>query len=215
MSKTLALEAKTRERTGSKASAQLRKEGRIPAIVYGHKQEPVAISLNAHDFTEGLHHGRRLMDIKIDGKAQKLLLKDVQYDHLSRDVVHVDLVRIDVTETLRVTVLVELKGTAKGASEGGIIESHTDRIEVECLATKIPDTIIVSVKEMGIGDVIHAGDIVLPEGVALASGADTILATCQMVAAARTTQELEEEEPTAPEVITEKKPAEGEEGAES
>ena len=90
MNETLTLEAKTRERTGSKASAQLRKEGRIPAIVYGHKQEPVAISVNAHDFVVGLHHGHRLMDIKIDGKAQKLLVKDLQYDHLSRDIVHIE-----------------------------------------------------------------------------------------------------------------------------
>ncbi len=215
MNKTLTLEAKTRERTGSKASVRLREEGRIPAIVYGHKQEPVAISLDAHDFAEGLHHGHRLMDIQIGGETRKLLLKDVQYDHLSRDVVHVDLVRVDVTETIRVTVPVELKGITKGAGAGGIVESHTDRIDVECLAMKMPDTITISVKEMDIGDIIHAGDVALPEGVSLASAADTIIATCQMVAAARTTQEMEEEEPTAPEIITEKKLAEGEEGAES
>ncbi len=214
MSKTLALEAKIREHTGSKASARVRKEGRIPAIVYGHGQEPVAISLDAHDFVEGLHHGHRLMDVKIGGKPQKMLVKDLQYDHLGRDVVHADLMRIDVTESINVTVPIEVKGTAKGTSEGGILETHADRVEVECLAAKIPDVIVVSVKEMGVGDIIHAGDIALPEGVSLSSPADTIIVTCHLVAAAKTTEEMEEEEPTAPEVISEKKPAEEEEGAE-
>nr|NIQ95051.1 50S ribosomal protein L25 [Desulfuromonadales bacterium] len=71
MSKTLSLQAQVREQTGSKAAVQVRKQGRIPAIVYGHKQEPVAISLDAHDFIEGLHHGHRLMDIKVGSKTEK------------------------------------------------------------------------------------------------------------------------------------------------
>jgi large subunit ribosomal protein L25 len=212
MSKTLALEAKPREHTGSRAAARVRKEGRIPAIVYGHKQEPVAISLDGHDFVEGLHHGHRLMDVKIGGKTQKMLVKDLQYDHLGRDIVHVDLMRVDVTETVHVTVPVEVKGAAKGA--GAIVEAHTDHIEVQCLAAKIPDVIVVSVKDMHVGDIIHAGDVALPEGVSLVSAADTIIATCHMVAAAKTTEEVEEEAPAAPEVITEKKPVEGEEGGE-
>lgn len=214
MNKTLTLEAKTREHTGSKASARVRKDGRIPAIVYGHGQDPVAISLDAHDFVEGLHHGHRLLDVKVDGKAQKMLVKDLQYDHLGRDIVHVDLMRIDVTERIHVTVPIEVKGTAKGVSEGGIVEAHADRIEVECLAGQIPDAIVVSVKDMVVGDILHAGDIALPAGVSLVSPADTIVVTCQVVAAAKSTEQVEEEEPTAPEVITEKKPAEGQEGAE-
>lgn len=214
MNKTLALEAQTREHIGSKASARVRKEGRIPAIVYGHRQQPVTISLDAHDFVEGLHHGHRLMDVKIDGKTQKMLVKDLQYDHLGRDVIHVDLMRIDVTETVHVTVPIEVKGTAKGIAGGGFVEAHADRLEIACQAAKIPDVIVVPVKEMKVGDIIHAGDIALPEGVSLVSPADTIIVTCHAMAVARTTEEIEEGEPTAPEVITEKKPAEGEEGAE-
>jgi large subunit ribosomal protein L25 len=214
MSKTLTLEAKTREHTGSKASARVRKDGRIPAVVYGHGQDPVAISLDAHDFVEGLHHGHRLMDVTIGGKSQKMLVKDLQYDHLGRDILHVDLMRIDVTERIHVTVPIEVKGTAKGTSEGGIVEAHADRLEIECLAGKIPDVITVSVKDMGVGDIMHAGDVALPEGISLVSPADTILVTCHVVAAAKTAEQMEEEEPAAPEVITERKAAEGEEGAE-
>jgi len=209
------LEAQIREQTGSRAAAQVRKQGRIPAIVYGHKQDPVAITLDAHDFAEGLHHGHRLVDIKVKGKSQKMIIKDLQYDYLGRDIVHVDLMRVDVTETVRITVPIELKGTAKGTHEGGIIEEHADRIEIECMVNKMPETIVVSVKDVEVGDVLHAGDITLPDGVALVSSPETILVTCHLVAAAKTTEEIEEEVPTAPEVIGEKKAeAEDESGQE-
>jgi large subunit ribosomal protein L25 len=205
MDKSLLLEAEIREHTGSKSAAKLRAQGRIPAIIYGHKKEPTSISLDAHDFTEGLHHGHRLLDVKIGKRKEKMLVKDLQYDHLSKNIIHADLIRVDVTEMVKVTVPIELKGTAKGTHEGGIIEEHTDRLEIECRATDIPESIIVSVKEVGVGDAVHASDIELPPGVELISDPTTLLVTCHLVAAAKTTEELEEEAPTAPEVITEAK----------
>ncbi|HQG48654.1 MAG TPA: hypothetical protein PK373_06155, partial [Sedimentisphaerales bacterium] len=102
MDKTLALQAELRERIGSKAASAVRKQGRIPCIVYGHKEEPVAISVNAHDFLEGIHHGHRLVDITINGTTEKMLVKELQFDHLGRDIVHVDLMRVDVTEMITV-----------------------------------------------------------------------------------------------------------------
>ena len=216
MDKTLSLQAQMREDTGSHAAAAVRKRGRIPAIVYGHKQEPVAISLDAHDFVEGLHHGHRLLDVTVAGNTQKLLIKDVQYDHLGRSVIHVDLMRVDVTEMVEVSVPIELKGTAKGTHEGGIIEEHTDHVEVACLAVKIPESIVVSVKELGVGEAIHAGDIKLPDGVKLVSSPETIVATCRVLAVAKTTEQLEEEAPVAPELIRERESEEEEsEGSES
>lgn len=216
MNKTLQLEGQVRERIGSKAAARIRKEGRIPAIVYGHKQEPVAISLDAHDFVEGLHHGHRLIDVKVGKSTQKMIVKDLQYDYLGRDIVHADLMRVDVTESVRVTVPIELKGTAQGTHEGGIVEEHADHLEIECLVSNIPDVVVVSVKDVGVGDVVHAGDIELPDGIKLVSSKDTIVVTCHLVAAAKTTEEIEEEAPAAPEVIGEKKEeGEGEASAES
>lgn len=205
MAKTLVLKAEIRERTGSKDAVRLRRAGRIPAIVYGHKKEPVAISVNTHTFVEGLHQGHRLMDVQIGSKKVKTIVKDVQYDHLGKDIVHADLMRVDIKEMVKVSVPIELKGTAKGTHEGGIVEEHADHLEIECRATDIPESIVVSVKEIGIGDALHAGDIELGEGIKLVSSADTLLATCHLVAAAKTTEELEEEAPVAPEVITEAK----------
>ncbi|OHB65659.1 MAG: hypothetical protein A2Y76_10210 [Planctomycetes bacterium RBG_13_60_9] len=206
MIKTLALEAQIRENTGSKAAAAVRQQGRIPAIVYGHKQDPVAISLDAHDFVEGIHHGVRLMDVTISGNAEKTIIKDVQYDHLGRTVLHIDLMRIDVTETIEVNVPVELKGTPKGAQEGGVLEAHTDHLEVACLAIDIPESIVVSVKDLDVGQTIYARDVKLPEGVKLVSSPDMIVAACRVLVEVKTTEQVEAETPIAPEVIREREP---------
>jgi len=212
MEKTLLLKAELREHAGSKHAAKVRKQGKIPAIVYGHKQESVAISLDAHNFVEGLHRRHRLMDVQIGKKKEKMIVKDLQYDYLGKDIIHADLMRVDVTETIKVMVPIELKGaaTAKGTHEGGIIAEHADHLEIECKATDIPETIVVLVKEVGVGDALHAGDIELPEGVKLASSPEMLLVTCHLVAAAKTTEQVEEEMPVAPEVITEAKESEEE-----
>ncbi|MBL7189584.1 MAG: 50S ribosomal protein L25 [Phycisphaerae bacterium] len=211
MEKTLLLKAEVREHTGSKAVRKVRRQGRIPAIVYGHKQEPVAISLDQHDFVEGLHHGHRLIDVQMGRKKEKMLVKEVQHDYLGRNIIHVDLIRVDMGETIKVTVPIELKGIAAGTHEGGIIEEHSNTLEIECKVTDIPETIVLLVKDVHVGDALHAGDIELPDGVKLVSSPETLLVTCRLVAAAKTAEEAEEEMPIAPEVIGEvKEPGEGE-----
>ncbi|MCJ7673523.1 MAG: 50S ribosomal protein L25 [Sedimentisphaerales bacterium] len=217
MEKTLQLKAEIRKQAGSKASAKVRKQGRIPAIVYGHKEEPVAISLDAHDFVEQLHHGHRLMDVQLDEKLQKVIVKDVQYDHLGKDVIHADLMRVDITETVTVTVPIELKGTAKGAEHEGVIEQHSNRLLVQCKATDIPEGIVISVKDLDVGDSLHARDITLPPEVKLVSDPEMLIVACSLVAAAKTTEEVEAEAPVAPEVLGEAERAkeEGQEKEES
>jgi large subunit ribosomal protein L25 len=169
----------------------------------------VAISLDAHDFVEGLHHGHRLMDITVDGKTQTALIKALQYDYLGRDVIHADLMRVDVTEVIKVMVPVELKGVPKGAKEGGVLEAQMTRLEVQCLAINIPEAIVISIKDLDIGQAIHAGEVQLPEGVTLVSPAELIVAACRIVAEVKTTEQVEAETPVAPEVIgAEKEPEE-------
>ena len=210
MAKTLLLKAEIRESTGSKAGQRIRKQGRIPAIVYGHKEQTISISLDAHNFIEGLHHGHRLMDVQIGKKKEKMIVKELQYDHLGKNIIHADLMRVDITEMIKVTVPIELKGTAQGTHEGGIIEEHSDHLEIECKANDIPETIVVSVKYVHVGTALHAGDIQLPDGVKLVSSPDLLLVTCNLVSAAKTTEQVEEEMPTTPEVIGESEEAEEE-----
>lgn len=210
MPETIALSAEVRNEVGTKHAAKLRRAGKLPAIIYGHGREPVAVSLDLHNFAEMLHHGHRLFGVKIGKTLETLLIKDLQYDHLGKDIIHVDLVRVDLAEMVKVTVPIELKGTAKGTHEGGIVDEHLDHLEIECKASEIPEVIPVSVKELGVGDAIHAGDVELGEGMKLATDPETLVLMCHLVAAAKSTEELEEEMPVAPEVITEKVDQEGE-----
>jgi large subunit ribosomal protein L25 len=203
MEKGLVLKGEVRQNMGTKEASKLRTQGRIPAIIYGHKKEPLSISMDRRSFIESLQTGRRLMDIELGGKNEKLLVKEVQYDHLGKEIIHVDFMRVDVTEVVRVSVHIEFKGTAKGTHEGGMVEIHSDKIEVECLVTNIPDKITYSIKEMVLGDAIHANNIPLPDGVKLISAPELLMATCHEVAEVKTTEELEAEAPAAPEVITE------------
>jgi large subunit ribosomal protein L25 len=178
--------------------------------VYGHKEQPLSISLDAHNFIEGLHHGHRLMDVQIGKKKEKMIVKELQYDHLGKNIIHADLMRVDMSEMIKVTVPIELKGTAQGTHEGGIVEEHADHLEIECKANSIPEAIVVSVKDVSVGDSLHAGDIELPDGVKLVSSSDLLLVTCHLVSAAKTSEEVEEEMPTTPEVIGESKESEEE-----
>ena len=204
MPETIALSAEARNEVGTKHATRLRRAGKLPAIVYGHGQESVAVSLDLHNFVEMLHQGHRLFGVKIGKTLETLLIKDLQYDHLGKDIIHVDLVRVDLTEMVKVMVPIELKGTAKGTHEGGIVDEHLDHLEIECKAREIPEVILVSIKELDIGDAIHASDVELGEGMKLATASETLVLTCHLVAAAKSTEELEEEMPVAPEVITEK-----------
>jgi large subunit ribosomal protein L25 len=208
MDETLVLMAEVREKTGTKYAAKVRQKRRIPAVVYGHKKVPLAISLDAHKLVEGMQHGRRVWDVKIGKKLEKVMVKEMQYDHLGKDIIHVDLMRVDVTETVEVSVPIELKGTAKGTEEGGVIEEQTDRLEVRCRVIDIPESIVISIKDVDVGDSVHAGEVELPEGVTLVSDPETVVLNCALIAAAKTTEELEEEVPAAPEVIGEAKEAE-------
>lgn len=208
----LILKAQTRKERGKKHNAMLRQQGSIPAVIYGHKKDPQMVTLNAHDFAEVLHHGKRLMDVEVDGKTDKFLLKEIQYDHLGRNMVHADFVRVDLSEKVTVEVPLVFKGTAIGTTEGGILEEHLDKIEIECLVTEIPDAIEVSIKSLKLGDFMFVKDIAIPAGMKLITDPELLLIACkEPVEIVEPSPEEAALEPTAPEVITERKPKEGEE----
>jgi len=149
MTQRAVIKAEIRTSLGSKQAARLRRQGKLPAIVYGHKEDPVAVSFDLHDFVEDLHHGHRLFDTEFGGKTETLLVKDLQYDHLGKNVIHADMVRVNLEETVKVTVPIEMRGTPKGSHEGGIVDEHLDHLEIECRVTEIPEVIPVLVKDLG------------------------------------------------------------------
>jgi large subunit ribosomal protein L25 len=198
------LEGELRDQIGTGKAVQLRSAGKLPAVMYGHGEGTTSFSVSCHEFTEALNHGHRLFDVDMNGKVDTLLVKAIQYDHLGKNFIHVDFVRVDLAELVTVNVSLNFKGTAPGISEGGMMDIHLDAVEVECKVSEIPESIEVNVREIKVGDSIHASDVVLPEGATLKTDGEALVLNCHVVAEVKTTEELEGELPTGPEVITEK-----------
>lgn len=161
------LQAKVRERLGSRYCRRLREGGGLPAIVYGHGETPLAISIDAREANRYFYHGQKVFQLELDGekssKPAYVLLKDLQFDHLGTNIVHCDFARVDLNERVETRVHLEFVGEAKGLNTAGAIMMHPmESIEIECLITNMPEGIEVDVSEMGVGDIIHAGDVKLP-----------------------------------------------------
>jgi len=204
------LKAKTRERLGSRYAQRERAAGRLPGVVYGHGQAPVAISLDAKETLRYLYQGEKVFTIEITGesKGQTVILKDLQFDYLGTNIVHVDLSRVDLDEKIVANVHITLVGEAIGLKKAGAILTHpVTQIAVRCTVRTLPDNINVNISDLDLGGAIHARDAILPEGTELDSDPDAILATItqvkeEVVAAEATAVEGATGEP---EVLTAKK----------
>ena len=210
MAKTIQVEIKTRSELGSRANKRLRDSGFIPGVIYGHKEDVVPVTLPKKEVTNHLSHGAHLFDLGLGGKRETVLVKEVQYDHLGIEIIHVDFARVDLNERVTVTVRLELKGTPKGEEEGGVLQQIVSDMEIECLVTEIPDVIRHNVSEMALDSVLHIKDIQLPPGVKALQDPEVIVATVREILEEVVAPAATGEEPAEPELIG-RKPAEGEE----
>ena len=192
------LKADRRTKIGTNHVRKLRTEGRLPGIIYGHGETPEAFSVCAHDVAMELQHGARLVELDMDGKKNQYLLKDIQYDHMGKSPIHMDLARVDLNERIRVRVGVELRGIPKGIHDGGILDQLLDNIEIECLASGIPETLHPNVAELEIGQTLAVKDLELPEGVVAITDLEEKIAMVHLLSvAAEATEEEEGEEGAA------------------
>ena len=195
------LKANRRTNVGTKHARKERETGRLLAIVYGHGEEPEPISLDAHDALLELQHGARVFNLELEGRRSQCLVKDVQYDHLGTHPIHLDLMRVDLTEKVQIKVIIELRGTPVGVAEGGVLDHPTAEVEVECLVTEIPEKIPVSIKHLGVGEGLSAKDLELPPGVTLLTDPEERIAAVRMLAEEAPAEEAAGEAPEQPELI--------------
>jgi large subunit ribosomal protein L25 len=172
-SKSANVTAETRTALGSRANKRLRDAGKLPGVIYGHKEAILPVTLPKKEVAGHINHGQHLFDIAIDGKSEKVLIKEVQYDHLGIEPIHVDFARVSLDEKVTLTVSIETKGEPK--SDTGVLQQIMNEIEIECLVTDIPDVIRVSVGDMQLDDVIHVKDLKLPQGVVALADEDQIV----------------------------------------
>ncbi|MEE9403311.1 MAG: 50S ribosomal protein L25 [Algisphaera sp.] len=203
---TPTLEAETRTTLGTRYAIRLRDAGRLPAVVYGHKEGPVHVSVDKRAFNEIAESSAHLIEIKIDGKAEPCLLKAIQYDHLDRYVVHADFARVDLNEAVEVELEVNFTGDAVGLKEAGaMLDTPHTTVVVSCKANNIPDVLEHAIGDLKVDESVHASDLKLPAGVELVTEGDLMLAHIIVRAAVADDTEEGAAEATAPEVIGEKK----------
>ncbi len=169
MSDTLTLSAQLRDRAGKGASRALRREGRVPAVIYGDKKEPEAIHIAERELNKLLgtgHFMNSIVEVEIDGKSVVTLPKDVAFHPVSDRPLHVDFLRIAKGSTVEVSVPVVFvnEEASPGLKRGGVLNVVRHELELVCDATKIPDEIEVDVTGTDIGDSIHISAVTLPKG---------------------------------------------------
>ncbi len=212
---TPAIEVQPRQRIGTRYARRLRKQGRLPAVIYGHKRETVSVSVDEKEILAHLGRGTHVLRLDIQGsKSETCLVKELQFGYLGDEVIHVDFTRVDLDETVEVRVHLHFVGAPAATAPAGAILTHdlTD-LEVTCRVNEIPEEIRVDLTAMGEGTMLTVGQVSLPPGVRANAAADTPIAHVSFVHAEEAVGEEVEVAPgpTEPEVITEAKPEEGKE----
>jgi large subunit ribosomal protein L25 len=219
----VALTAQVREKAGKGVARGLRRDKRVPAVLYSHgKSTP--ISMVSKDVTkvlntEGGEHA--LINLKLEGANEAgermALIKDYQVDPLNGALMHLDLMEVAMNEKVKIQVAVHITGSSIGVKEGGIFQYGQRNLEVECLPTQIPDNIEVNIANLKINESLHVRDIKAPEGVRILTDGDATVATIQPPISAEKLEAMLSAAPAVeagePEVLGKKKEGEGEAAA--
>lgn len=190
------LQAKTREEVGKGAAGRLRRMGLVPAVLYGPDNLNLNLVLPLNELNKYLatFGASALVKVAVAGDREySTLIREVQRDAVKQEVIHLDFMEISMSEKLSTSIPIRIVGEARGVEEGGIVQHGLRELNIECLPADLPDVITVDVSPLGIGDQILVEDLVIPEGVAVLTEADTQVVS---VVAPR----IEEEEPEEEEV---------------
>jgi len=203
MSEVATLNVELREAHGKRVNRRLRASGKVPAILYGHKQKCVSLSIPSGMLEAVLRRGNRFVQLS-GAVREKAIIKECQWDTWGKEVLHIDLTRVSEHEKIHVTVPLELRGEAPGTKEGGVVRQQLHEIELECEAASVPEKIEVNINHLDLGKLIHVSDLHLPTGSVALTEATLLVVSCAAAV------EVSEEEETAadgsePEVIGRKK----------
>ncbi len=178
---TASLAANTRAEKGKGAARKLRAAGQVPGVIYGHGRDPQQLTINVREFerlAERIRITSTVIELAVDGKTARTLIREIQRHPLDRALLHVDFQELVVGEKVNVSVPLRFVGTAEGVkTAGGILEEIVHVIHVRCDPANIPDHIDVDVTPITIGHGLHVSDLKLPEGIEVLDGPTQTLCT--------------------------------------
>ncbi len=207
----LKLAAATREGVGSSDAGRLRRQGKVPAVLYGEFKKPFHIALDEHDLTLGLREHYSVVNLSIDGKSHRCIVRDVQYHPVTGRILHVDFMGIKANQAIEMEVPVVFEGKPAGVKNGGIFDEIKHAVDILVMPKNIPDVIRVNVDNLEIGDALRLKDLKTDAYEILGDPEDVI---CRVEAPHGVEEpaagELEEEEAAEPEVISKGKEKEEE-----
>jgi len=177
-SQTTALSVAQREPAGSRATRRLRREGKVPGILYGGGEDPVPFEVDARELRVALAHAGAVLDLSVGGETTPAVVKELARHPVSGDTMHIDLLRVRLDKPIQATVVLELTevDSAPGVREGGVLEQVTRELTIEALPTDIPDSLQHDVSEMQIGDTLTLDAIRPPASVTLVDDPETVIA---------------------------------------
>ena len=204
------IEVREREERGTAAMNRIRRAGGVPAVLYGLQRRNLPLTIPTKELERFIHSGSHLVELKMGDETRDAILREVQQDPLTEEILHVDLVRVDKDRRLEDQVPIRYKGTPAGTREGGIFQALMDTLEVTARPRDLPEEIVLEVAELHVGDQIFVRDIELPERVECHVDADEIVAHVVALRGQDLPEdEVEGEEPAGePEVIGKESEAE-------
>ena len=194
------LKASVRDRVGKGAARELRRQGLVPAVIYGDKKAPLSIAISYKETFRKIHDGgflSHVIEIEVDGKKHRVIPKDYQLEPVRDFLVHVDFLRVGKNSTLTVDVPVHFENEEKspGLKKGGVLNIVRHTVEVTCPADSIPEALIVDLSGVEVGDSIHISSVDLPKGVVpTITDRDFTIATIAAPSALRSSEGEEEAE---------------------
>lgn len=175
MAESMILVADKRDTRGTRTARHMRRTGRVPAVLYGHKEATISVSVAAEELLSAVRHGARVVDLRFDGDLQKAQIAELQWDHLGHEVLHVDFRRVAADERIHVTILIEVRGIAPGVTAGGVLDQPIHTLSVECAADSVPESVRVNINELQLGGAIYVRDLHLPPDVKALADPDAIV----------------------------------------
>lgn len=199
--------ATKRERLGTRYAQRDRAAGKLPVNIYGHGQDAISANVDAHETVAHIMKGEKVFALDMDGATETVMLKDIQYDYLGTNIIHLDLARVDINERVVTRAKCKYIGEAPGLKTAGAILMHpNEEIEIECTVANIPEFVEVDVSELNVGESIQAGQLTLPKPtMKLLTDPVRVVATIIVKGAEPTDEESSVEAGATPEVVGEKK----------